>query len=909
MPDYTFTQPVRYYKSNDPYYYEIDNIPIRQLEQNILYLKQNIEDALSGEDGEGTAYLTQNSEIDLTKIKQLRAKLVEGRTIQVNAGKFTARVNDVYGKTNPLINLVRTSAGLGESELGIPIIIPEFGTSWATSALDAIWDSFTDGATTTAFNMNGLETAYTFHQTPGSLGGAWETSTAAAQSIFSGEGSENYPHYVTGEVGNLIRWPLQTQGPLTQKTLSTYTIKNLQNLHLAFVKMWGSAFRTAVVDFPQSFIEVGNWSDNDYYYYDDNGVKQNISGVEQRIDLLFAYTMPIDVSSAAINDYTDIIEDSNAALQPKQIIAPRLGIIRGAGVGLSKTYADQETNSILTKEGSGDQGQPGSLRILSNKNDQLTSSNYGITNSEGTRIHGSFPSPDDLVNQAANLVLEAETDRNALQLVGQTALPLAYIVVKKGQASILQADIIDIRPFLRTAELAYNERAGIGSANPPLSFSNPAVGAFQLKDSIQKVNTKIESISINSQSTQLGKPIYLDYVMGGIAWGVEGAMLTMNNNSSDDSDPWGTTTQSASRNGFTFDSYNSSKDFLDDSTEDRRRAFLEYVYNDRQSDLKRWLSNPNNTNNPYSYLNLPEGRNIPLFPEWQPAFDINNPDVQQGTGGIYSDDPTFWMWLEGFSKKRPLRYVPGAAVSTQSAEQSAELNTEYLPGYNNSRAHGFIQSCLKRFEITLPSWVADYDVLVEYVNCSPFGGHVAQNAGNNQMMLGTGISVNKGAIVNQGGSKTANFTITSAAQGLPETYDGMIYQGRILDAALGLDSSSIGANNTRVNNIHDWLSYTVCLPEFVETDWRTGDQSAQQTDSFRRYTPKMGASYYPTIKFTVIGYPVSAMSNNTNYAAGGSNGFSKTLIPDNLSGGVASQFGSLIPLYDKSRINISQLDY
>lgn len=915
MPDYTFTQPVRYYKSNDPYYYEIDNIPIRQLEENILYLKQNIEEALSGGDGEeGTAYLTQNSELDLTKIKQLRAKLVEGRTIGVNAGKFTARVNDVYGKTNPLINLVRTSAGLGEPELGNPLIIPEFSTSWTNTDLDAVWESFTDAATYTSFNMNGLETAYTFHQTPGSLGGAWEITTANDQGIFTGEGAGNYPHYLTGELSNLIRWPLQTQGPLSMISLPDYTIRNLQNLHLAFVKMWSSAFRTAVVDFPQSYIEVDPWSDNDYYYYDENGTKQTISGVEQRIDLLFAYTMPIDVSSVAINDYTEIIGDSNSPLSPKQIIAPRLGIIKGAGVGLSKTIVENQTDSIQTKEGVSDQGQAGSLRILSNKNDQLTSSNYGITDSTGAKVHGSFPSPDDLINQAANLVLASETDRNALHLVGQTALPLAYIVVKKGQTSILQTDIIDIRPFLRTTELAYNERAGIGSANPPLSFSNPAVGSFQLKDSITKVNTRIDSIAVNSQSTQLGKPLYMDYVMGGIAWGVEGTLLTMNDNSSDDSDPWGSTTQSASRNGQTFDSYGSSKDFLDDATTARRRAFLEYVYNDRQLDLKRWLSNPNNTNNSSTYLNLPTSRNIPLFPEWQPAFDINNALVQTGSPDstndvYYSDDPTFWMWLEGFSKKRPIRYVPGAAPSTQSADNAADLNSEYLPGYNDRNAHGFIQSCMKRFEITLPSWVQDYDVLVEYVNCSPFGGHVAQNAGNNQMMLGTGLSVNKGSIISQGNSKKASFTITSAAQGLPETYDGMIYQGKILDASLEITSEFLGGEVSRLNQIHDWLSYTVCLPEYVEQNWRTGAQSGQQTDAWRRYTPKMGASYYPTVKFTIIGYPVPAINNNVNYQAGGANGFSKTLIPDNLSAGISSEFGAQIPLYDKSSINISQLDY
>ena len=44
MPtDYSFTQPIRYYKANDPYYYEVDNIPLRQLEENILFTKAKLE--------------------------------------------------------------------------------------------------------------------------------------------------------------------------------------------------------------------------------------------------------------------------------------------------------------------------------------------------------------------------------------------------------------------------------------------------------------------------------------------------------------------------------------------------------------------------------------------------------------------------------------------------------------------------------------------------------------------------------------------------------------------------------------------------------------------------------------------------------------------------------------------------
>ena len=46
MASYSFTQPIRYYKANDPYYYEVDNIPLRQLEENVLYIKNRLEGPL-----------------------------------------------------------------------------------------------------------------------------------------------------------------------------------------------------------------------------------------------------------------------------------------------------------------------------------------------------------------------------------------------------------------------------------------------------------------------------------------------------------------------------------------------------------------------------------------------------------------------------------------------------------------------------------------------------------------------------------------------------------------------------------------------------------------------------------------------------------------------------------------------
>ena len=39
---FRFTDPVRLFKANDPYYFEVDNIPLKQLQENCLWLKDQI---------------------------------------------------------------------------------------------------------------------------------------------------------------------------------------------------------------------------------------------------------------------------------------------------------------------------------------------------------------------------------------------------------------------------------------------------------------------------------------------------------------------------------------------------------------------------------------------------------------------------------------------------------------------------------------------------------------------------------------------------------------------------------------------------------------------------------------------------------------------------------------------------
>jgi len=245
---YKFHQPIRYYKANDPYYYEVDNLPVRQLEENILFIKNKLE---GPKGGSGGGYLTETSELSIYNIKELRPKSSGGRTINVNAGRFNSRINDAYNIGDTLASLVYDSVGPGGSE---PVLIPALRNMWTEVQRDAVWNSFIISGEK-PYNVNGLEIAFTFYSSPGGEGGNWGWNTTS-------ERSANYPKYNMSSQSH--RWPgMSNFGPLVALQLgpvieynNQYTYENLPSIHLAFVKKWRGVFRTSVVDFPEQTIEI-----------------------------------------------------------------------------------------------------------------------------------------------------------------------------------------------------------------------------------------------------------------------------------------------------------------------------------------------------------------------------------------------------------------------------------------------------------------------------------------------------------------------------------------------------------------------------------------------------------------------------------------------------------------------------
>ena len=663
------------------------------------------------------------------------------------------------------------------------------------------------------------------------------------------------------------------------------------------------------MDFPDVSIEIPAWDDNDFHYRDaDNNLVE--IDADQRIDLLVAYSLPIDSSSTTLNNYEDGF-CNGASPAPPTITTPTLGLIRGAGVGIKKNEGTTPL-SIDTTEGCDDPvGTAGSPRITANSSDYQVGANLGIRRIDGTVVHGSFPSPDDLLNLAPNIALGADSD--SLSLIGQAALPLAYIVVTKGQATITADDIIDIRPFLRTTEFTYNERAGVAAANPPLSFANPAVGAWQLQKAID-VSIEIAEAG-HTPPTNNGRAIYTDYVMGGLAYGVEGTLLSMCDGPQEGQDPFGFESQAATYtdpyNGSSLDftNFNSSKAFLDTTDQYLREGFLQYIYNNRQGDLKRWLSDPNSSfsQNTYTYLGLPAGttgRNIPLYPEWDMPMDGTNYLNLMGQGSNTTDaipKPTWWMWFESTdSPNRPLVYIPGAVPSYDSFN-GGYLSKYYGFGSGDVPGAAMVSVVSKKLEISFPSWVSDYDILVEYVNCGPATNSGTNSANDISIGLGSGLSINKGPVVSYpSGAKKAVFQINSNSQALGDGSDPGFTDGGVIQDKLNGPNQHV---NEETNRPYRWISYVVALPQFKNTKFGTGHQT-QPENSSMRFTPKFGAAYYPSVKFTVIGYEDSPIGKNVAYNEAGNN---FTLIQDVQAGDSSVITGLLGPVNGTSKIDIQNI--
>ena len=712
--NYRFTDPIRTFKANDPYYFEVDNIPLKQLQENCLWLKDQIRE------------VTQQRITNIVRadLEELRPYASGGdRKLKVKPGRFTARINDASTKS-PLAYLEKVvGEALGEMDEWATAL-PNPGTfpNDKNAVLQAALQQFKSTLSQDALGMTGLvERAFTWPVvTPETLvdhDGVVVVNTTGglsygdAYSNTYGQGANYNPMVIS----QALVWAESNQDSLDRTYLQTFSTEDptvgfskFPRTENYFIKRWRGVSRTAIVDIPTELeVEIPSFDPDDFSYIGPDGATMPVTGVQSRIDLVFIYSKPVDASGV------NILTSSSK----QKITKPQLGVVRGAGIRTNFQDSTVPGFDYLSNTGE-------DHKILASPGDQ-NNANMGFTAASGNDIafdvRGSFPAPDDILNLAP--LISEKLEDEAYELIGQSILPVAYVWVQSGSEVVLASDVIDIRPFFRTAELAYNERAGIAAAFPQLSLANPAVGKSQLDYESRRLynefNNRLISLEGGEQAVVQNNMINLatGYVFGGWNFGPEGAM------------------------------YNFFQKELLGEGSDVDTGGNDDLY------LKTYVTNK------YAYGSDGAAITIPAYPDWDLATWCQLQDI--GSKGLYPNDyiNTFFnVAQQGVSNAAATdpSIVAGSyseKVNQDGTNSEGNVNPAQLKNFRNMEAdlQGGLESTVnfnyikKRifFDREALPWLADYKVDVELINslpandqgvASPVGG--ALNAGRSGSYLG-----------------------------------------------------------------------------------------------------------------------------------------------------------------------------
>lgn len=795
-----FTEPIRLFKSNDPYYFEVDNIPLKQLEENVLFLRDQIANNLSV------------SGIGREDLAELRPFVTgSDRNVYVNPGRFTARINDCYQKGINILNEIQAvdnapaSTGLERSDIASKADRRKTTFNLPVDVLKKLAGEVLTGA----ILDNGLFHFLQHHNSEALSDNSLRFSFSQDLGVNSGTGIDSLPK------NKLAIW--RSFGQNFQEGFNLFN--DLQQESVEFTRFWGGAIRTAIVNVPETLsISVPEFNESDY----DN---QTTFTPTTRVDLLFVFAHPMDSSS------TTIAKPSGSL--PTTITSPQLGLLTGAGVialnegnnsfanfekGQDPSFFDGTTFS----EGS---GFPSNF-FESSKAVNDTTLNFQMISTVGDQnqsevgVGGRFtnlPSPDDLLNLTP--LFEDTLVNNSLARVGQSILPLAYIITRRGSSAIETQDVFDIRPFFRTTELSYNERAGVAAANPPLSFANPAVGKKEFQKSLFDVRDTI--------MTEVNKPIFISkpiaggIIYGGTEWGVEGALI---------------------ENGVDLDEFSPGTD------ETTHAQYLEDNYH------------------------LPSERpqtGLPRYPGW----DINTKYFDSNEGANRNDrlfSAVKFGSAAQFNKESTSTFV-------DMIQSTCDIPNGFGDGGDRFLSYHGMLFCKKTFTLSPETFTSDFtnfDVKADLVNCCLMTGQPGGDSGaNSDVTIGssqTGIFIEKNI-------KARQFTIY-VALGPVAPHQGAYYFGKPTNLTEGVAggrtqesymredpafSRVMVMTNRQLQENPDLsrpnLAGGVNAGSFGAFVLGSAFRNRQSVRKFPTYFPYMVT--YPTVSFTVFGLKGDASIN------------------------------------------------
>lgn len=796
---YKYTDPVRYFKANDPYYYEVDNIPLKQLQENCNFLKDQIAKIANISD-------EQDGVFDRSKFSELQPYVDEtGNVVRVRPGRYTARINDAY-TVDPLQFVTQT--------LGFDSSLQDRTYSFKTnkdSSIREILNKFRSTVASGALNMNGLyERIFTYPvDENGRLAFSPYGGSATIGQSVTGTYALQYP--------NILGSQLWAGASLSSYTASPKTISPADNsiiydnrLEAEFIRKWRGVTRTAIVDVPEELeISIPPFSEDDFYYINESGQRQPLYS-NHRIDLVFIYSKPIDASKVSINDRS-----------PRQINKPVLGVLKGAGLGvnLKQIFSPPGPNTPIN--GSDTRLDISNLEIISNYPDEL-SVDTGFSG-----IKGSFPSPDDLLNIAPLLSENIESTNFAL--IGQSILPVAYVVVRRNAPTnsesnsiIYVTDLYDIRPFFRTTELSYNERSGLAAAVPQVSLANPVASENYVDNLAKKLQTRIELVNSRIPDVPtVPRIVGTGYIRGGSLWGVEGTLRHFINQK-----------------------FNLNSTALTNKVKDYFGYPSNFVLRSNPDwDLARWTSDgdlrgpaPGLTR--YDHIN----------------FSISHIFNDQGCTGESQCSNSVKYYPNGGSQ--PLAWPVGDLSNDDLNKFATWPNTR---GFGKGGYYSFYYvSKTIRVNKTLVPWMEDFYVEAQLFNCVPLSNlsDYGDISGEQARGRGAGISniwYSKRKI------SEAELEFTIFVGWTADTYINVNGGGTITTPKAARVVSRISGQESNSTSINTFASFAVINKAIMsETGNRSPGFISSITDiSDRKFIgdTAVGIALYPTVQFSVIGIP------------------------------------------------------
>jgi hypothetical protein len=766
--NYRFHDPVRYFKANDPYYWEVDNIPLKQLQENCNFLKDQVESILNtgttqtGPTTSGTVYRSSFDELK---------PYVTGsdNKVKVRPGRYSARVNDAY--TLQPLQFLRQVAGFNDIELNSW----EFKTN-IDSTLKSVLDKFKSSLAQDALNMNGLfERIFSYPMQTLDLPNNY-LSSSTPFTLNRSFGENLYPNVV----GKTITYNTQETAAINSVNESVERgLARILSMEGEFIKKWRGIARISIVDVPEEIeIEIPAFDSNDFYYIDESGNTQALAS-DQRIDLVFIYSKPVDASATTIAKFNNNI--------PTKITQPILGIVKGAGLGINlKQFTTGSPRSDIRITDS--EGNPVILPSIADKNS--TNSGFGS-------IKGSFPSPDDLMNITP--LLSENLESNHLALIGQSILPVAYVVVKRDASLnsqsvpiITSSDLIDIRPFFRTAELSYNERSGLAAATPPVSIANPVVTEAYVDTVVRDLSTRISSISTGSSSSnQTPRIVHTGYIMGGLKWGVESVLVDyLRKNNTAGSFTTGQIRQLA-------------QTLYDYPTQLTLNELPDW-------DMASWCfqgSYSGKGQQPHDYINFSFSKSVTT--DNAASYGIGNSESTEST--TYND----------FASYPSLTTANGGSHSIHYVAKTIKIDRTQVP------------------------WMSDYRVNVKFHNCVPLSRATTYS---NAATIAESIV--------KDAAQTANIWVSK--KNVNGDLEFTIFVSWAMQD-LGLDGGTTFFNNRRLilpNSNRALTDATYNGFAVITKDMM--DQV--RTGTTTQYGSKLGVALYPTVSFEVIGIPADFIS-------------------------------------------------